>query len=228
MTRRTNLIDQAVGRLRQQITSGAWPVGLRIPPEPVLTELIGVGRNTVREAVQSLVHAGMLERRQGSGTYVLSDSELGTAMGREIAGAHQRDVLEVRRSLEVEIARLAAKRRTPEQVVELRALRDRRAAANASGDLDAMVATDLELHRTIANAAGNPVLFALYENLQDAITANIRFNFEHLVADDDAHHNLVEAIATGDAGAAMVEIDDYLSEIIGDEPVTLAGDDHTT
>jgi DNA-binding FadR family transcriptional regulator len=228
MTRRTNLIDQAVGRLRQQITSGAWAVGVRIPPEPELTELIGVGRNTVREAVQSLVHAGMLERRQGSGTYVISDSELGTAMGREIAGAHQRDVLEVRRSLEVEIARLAAKRRTDEHVVQLRTLRDRRAAANASGDLDAMVETDLELHRTIANAAGNPVLFALYENLQDAITANIRFNFEHLVADDDSHDNLVEAIARGDAAAAMVEIDDYLSEIIGDEPVTIAGDDHAT
>ena len=99
MTRRTNLIDQAVGRLRQQITSGAWQVGTRIPAEPELTELIGVGRNTVREAVQSLVHAGMLERRQGSGTYVISNSELGTAMGRQIAGAHQRDVLEVRRSL---------------------------------------------------------------------------------------------------------------------------------
>src|SRR5665647_3252520 len=219
MTRRTNLIDQAVARLRQQIISGAWPVGARIPPEPELTELIGVGRNTVREAVQSLVHAGMLERRQGSGTYVISDSELGTAMGRQIDGAHQRDVLEVRRSLEVECARLAAQRRTPAQVAELRDLRDRRAAARASGDLDVMVAADLVLHRTIAVAAKNPVLLALYENLQDAITANIRFNFEHLVGDDDAHSLLVEAIAAGDTVAAMAEIDDYLSEFIGDDPV---------
>jgi len=219
MTRRTNLIDQAVARLRQQIISGGWPVGARIPPEPELTELIGVGRNTVREAVQSLVHAGMLERRQGSGTYVLSDSELGTAMGREIAGAHQRDVLEVRRSLEVECARLAAQRRTAEQVTELRDLRDRRAAARASGDLDVMVAADLVLHHTIAVAAKNPVLLALYENLQDAITASIRFNFEHLVGDDDAHSLLVEAIAAGDTAAAMAEVDGYLSEFIGDDPV---------
>lgn len=219
MTRRTNLIDQAVGRLRQQITSGAWPVGMRIPPEPELTELIGVGRNTVREAVQSLVHAGMLERRQGSGTYVISDSELGTAMGRQIAGAHQRDVLEVRRSLEVEAARLAARRRTDEEVAELRELRDQRAAAHESGDLDASVAADLVFHRTIAVATRNPVLLALYENLQDAITENIRFNFEHPVGDDEAHHHLVEAIAAGDAVAAMGEIDGYLSEFIGDEPV---------
>jgi DNA-binding FadR family transcriptional regulator len=213
--RRTNLIDLAVGRLRQQITSGEWDVGTRIPAEPVLTELIGVGRNTVREAVQSLVHAGMLERRQGSGTYVISNSELGHAMGRQIAGAHQRDVLEVRRSLEVEAARLAALRRTEAQVSELRALRDTRSRAYATGELNEMVAADLVLHRTIAEAAHNPVLLALYENLQDAIRENIRFNFEHPVHDDDSHHALVEAIAASDPRAAMSEIDNYLSDLLG-------------
>jgi DNA-binding FadR family transcriptional regulator len=216
--RRTNLIDLAVGRLRQQITSGTWEIGTRIPAEPELAELIGVGRNTVREAVQSLVHAGMLERRQGSGTYVISDSELGNAMGREIAGAHQRDVLEVRRALEVEVARLAAVRRTPAQVDDLRRLRDTRSEAYASGELDAMVAADLALHRLIAESSHNPVLIALYENLQDAISANIRFNFEHPAHDDDSHHALVEAIAEGDTRAAVAEIDHYLSTLIGVEP----------
>lgn len=221
MTRRTNLIDQAVGRLRKQITSGAWPVGTRIPPEPELTELIGVGRNTVREAVQSLVHAGMLERRQGSGTYVISDSELGTAMGRQIAGAHQRDVLEVRRCLEVEAARLASQRRTETQLAELTELHDQRAAAYATGDLDTATEADLAFHRRIAEAAGNPVLLAIYETLLDAVVANIRFNFEHPAEDHDvAHTALLDAIAAGDAAKAMTEIDDYLSLFIGDEPVT--------
>ncbi|MCL3860434.1 FadR/GntR family transcriptional regulator [Actinotalea sp. K2] len=215
--RRTNLIDLAVGRLRQQITSGTWEVGSRIPAEPDLAELIGVGRNTVREAVQSLVHAGMLERRQGSGTYVLSDSELGNAMGRQIAGAHQRDVLEVRRSLEVEAARLAARRRTDEQVEVLRGLRDSRSAAYEAGDLERMVEADLSLHRMIAQCAHNPVLVALYENLLDAISDNIRFNFEHPVHDDDSHHALVEAIVRRDPLAAMGEIDDYLSDLLGED-----------
>lgn len=221
MTRRTNLIDQAVGRLRKQITSGAWPVGTRIPPEPELTELIGVGRNTVREAVQSLVHAGMLERRQGSGTYVISDSELGTAMGRQIAGAHQRDVLEVRRCLEVEAARLAAQRRSDAQLASLTELHDRRAAAYASGDLDTATEADLAFHRGIAEAAGNPVLLAIYETLLDAVVANIRFNFEHPAEEHDvAHTALLDAIEAGDTARAMTEIDDYLSLFIGDEPVT--------
>ena len=216
MNSRTGLIDQTVGRLRARITDGEWPVGSRIPAEPALTVLLGVGRNTVREAVQSLVHAGLLKRRQGSGTYVVALSELGVTMSREIADARQRDVLEVRRSLEVETARLAAHRRTPADVAELRRYRDERAAAYLAGDLDAMVSTDLALHRVIARTARNPVLLALYESLVGAIGENIRFNFERPAHTNDSHDGLVEAIAAGDDGRAVREITNYLSEQLGE------------
>lgn len=214
MIRRTGLIDGAVDTLRERITAGEWPVGTRIPPEPALAALLGVGRNTVREAVQSLVHAGLLARRQGSGTYVLSTSELTVTMGRQIADAHQRDVVEVRRSLEVEAARLAAHRRTATDVAALLQMRDARAHAHALGDLDAMVSTDLELHLAIARTARNPVLLSLYESLLDAISANIRFNFERPAAsgsDDTVHDDLVAAIGAGDVARAVSEVETYLS-----------------
>src|SRR4051794_34097626 len=70
--RRSGLIDQVIEQLRGQIESGRWAVGNRIPTEAELAASTGTSRNTVREAVQSLVHAGLLERRQGSGTYVLA------------------------------------------------------------------------------------------------------------------------------------------------------------
>lgn len=217
MTRRTGLIDATVAQLRARITSGDWPVGTRIPPEPALVELLGVGRNTVREAVQSLVHAGLLERRQGSGTYVLSVSELAVSMGRQIADARQRDVIEVRRSLEVEAARLAARRRTTADVAAITGLRDQRAEAYRSGALDRMVAADLALHRAIARAARNPVLLSLYENLIDAITDNIRFNFAQILQDGDNHDGLVEAIAAGDDVRAVDETSVYLSGLLGED-----------
>lgn len=216
MNRRTGLIDQAVDRLRAEITGGTWPVGSRIPAEPALTQMLEVGRNTVREAVQSLVHAGLLQRRQGSGTYVVARSELGVTIGREIADARQRDVLEVRRSLEVETARLAAHRRTPADVAELLAHRDARTAAYSAGDLDAMVSTDLDLHRAIARTARNPVLLSLYENLVGAIGENIRFNFERPAHTNDNHDGLVDAIAEGDAERAAQEITIYLSLQLGE------------
>lgn len=215
MTRRTGLIDNAVDTLRQRITSGQWAVGTRIPPEPALAELLGVGRNTVREAVQSLVHAGLLARRQGSGTYVLSTSELAVTMGRQIADARQRDVVEVRRSLEVEAARLAARRRTATDVTTLERLREQRAVAYAGGDLDEMVGTDLALHLAIARAARNPVLLSLYESLIDAISENIRFNFERPALGDAGHDELVAAIVAGDEETAMTEVETYLSALVG-------------
>jgi len=216
MNRRTGLIDQAVGWLRTQIADGEWPVGSRIPAEPALTQMLGVGRNTVREAVQSLVHAGLLQRRQGSGTYVVARSELGVTIGREIADARQRDVLEVRRSLEVETARLAARRRTPADVVDLLNQRNARTDAYRAEDINAMVATDLALHRAIARTARNPVLLSLYENLVGAIGDNIRFNFERPAHTNDNHDGLIEAIAAGDDERAVREITDYLSEQLGE------------
>ncbi|RMI06933.1 FadR/GntR family transcriptional regulator [Cellulomonas triticagri] len=217
MTRRTGLIDATVAQLRTRITSGEWPVGTRIPPEPALVELLGVGRNTVREAVQSLVHAGLVERRQGSGTYVLSASELAVSMGRQIADARQRDVIEVRRSLEVEAGRLAARRRTTQDVATITALRDERAEAYRSRQLDRMVDADLALHRAIARAARNPVLLSMYENLIDAITDNIRFNFAQVLQDGDNHDALVEAIALGDDVRAVEETTTYLSGLLGED-----------
>lgn len=216
MTRRTGLIDTAVLRLRSRISSGEWAVGSRIPAEPALVELLGVGRNTVREAVQSLVHAGLVERRQGSGTYVLSSSELSVTIGREIADARHRDVMEVRRSLEVEAARLAARRRTAVEVATLRTLRDERARAYAGRDLERMVDTDLALHRTIAVAAHNPVLLSLYESLLDAITENIRFNFADPEHGGESHDGLVDAIEAGDALGAAREVTTYLSGLLGE------------
>lgn len=216
MSDRAGLIDRTVDQLRKHIISGDWPVGSKIPTEPALTELLGVGRNTVREAVQSLVHAGLLVRRQGSGTYVLSDSELTVVMGRQIADANHQHVLEVRRSLEVEAARLAARRRTEEDVAELRSLNTARQTAFAGGDVDEIVAADLALHRAIAAVARNPVLLSLYENLIDAIGANIRTNVIGLVhtQSEDDHDSLVEAIALGDSYLAMEEITSYLDAYV--------------
>ncbi|GAB3853048.1 hypothetical protein GCM10029963_43650 [Micromonospora andamanensis] len=106
-------VRETIAQLRQRIMDGEWPVGGRIPTEPQLVEALGVGRNTVREAVRALAHAGVLECRQGSGTYVLSTDELAPVVARRLTDDRMTEVIEVRRAFEVEAARLAARRRTP-------------------------------------------------------------------------------------------------------------------
>src|SRR5215471_3153791 len=120
-TRRAPLVDQVIEQMRAAIADGDWVVDQRIPPEPELVTALGVGRNTVREAVRALAHAGLLEVRQGDGTFVRATSEISGAL-RRLVGEELREVLEVRRTLEVEGARLAAKHRTPEDIAHLEAL----------------------------------------------------------------------------------------------------------
>src|SRR4051812_39842076 len=132
--KRSALADQVIARLRAQITSGEWPVGSRIPTEPELVERLGVARNTVREAVRALAHNGLLDIRQGSGTYVVATSELAGVMQRRFADAEPRHVAELRSALEASAARLAAPRRTEHDLELLDGLLDRRERAWRSGD----------------------------------------------------------------------------------------------
>jgi DNA-binding FadR family transcriptional regulator len=215
--RRAGLIEQVIEQLRDQITSGEWGVGARIPTESELAQLTATSRNTVREAVQSLVHAGLLERRQGSGTYVLAASELAGAVSRRVAGASQLDVLEVRRTLEVGAARMAATRRTAEDVEDLRALLTQRAAARGAGLVDEEVDHDVALHLRIVRAAHNPVLSDLYDNLIQALAENVRRNVEtDAVVDDENHAGMVEAIIDGDADRAAESAARFLDQLIAD------------
>lgn len=217
--RRTGLIDQVIDQLREQITGGAWAIGSRIPTEAELAGLTGTSRNTVREAVQSLVHAGLLERRQGSGTYVLAANELAGAVSRSVAGAHQVHILEVRRTLEVGAARLAAARRTTDDVVRLRDLLAARNAASRAGDIDGVVENDVALHRAIGQAAHNPVLTDLYENFLGALSESVRLNFGLLGSIDEAEHvALVDAIEAGDAETAASEAACYLDLLLEEVP----------
>ncbi|HEY6793219.1 MAG TPA: FadR/GntR family transcriptional regulator [Kineosporiaceae bacterium] len=222
--RRSGLIDQVIEQLRGQIITGAWSIGTRIPTEAELAQLTGTSRNTVREAVQSLVHAGLLERRQGSGTYVLASSELAGAVSRRVAVAHAVHVLEVRRTLEVGAARLAAVRRTDADVAQMRELLARRNRVLGSGRVDEALALDVELHRSISQAGHNPVLTDLYENFVAALQESVRANyFASGVMSPTKHADLVEAIAAGDAEGAVAAVTCYLDCLLEHAPPLPAG-----
>lgn len=202
---RSSLIAQVTALLRDEIMSRRWPIGSRIPTEPALCELTGTGRNTVREAVQALVHAGMLERRQGSGTFVLSASDLGGTLGKYFADARDRDVVELRETLEVTAASLAASRRDSADIdLLVAALGDRNDAWESRLPLEEAVRIDARLHRAIVAASHNAIYLEFYDSLlpviQEAMTHHAAAHREDYF---DEHTALVQAVIDGDSAAAV-------------------------
>jgi GntR family transcriptional regulator, transcriptional repressor for pyruvate dehydrogenase complex len=209
--RRSPLVDLAVSQLREQVLSGQWPVGGRLPAETELAQRLEVGRSTVREAVRALVHAGLLETRQGSGTYVRSLSP-GADWEPRLRRAAVLEAYEVREALEVQAARLAATRRTEADVEALHAClaeRDR-----ARGSDAAFVEADLAFHRAVVAAAHNPLLAEMFDSfaavLREALIA-IRSDRAVQSPDADAAHaRLAAAIEAGDAVAAAQATHDHI------------------
>ncbi len=199
---RASLVDQVIDQLKEQITSGTWKMHVKIPTETVLAEHLGVGRNTVREAVRALTHAGLLECRQGDGTYVRATSELSGAMARRLRTAEQLEILEVRRALEVEAARLAATRRTAADIVAIEAVLAEREQAWAAGDPEAFVESDLAFHIAVVEATHNRVLIELYADFSAALRTSIAAAGGSLEQNYIPHDAIVRAIAVGDATAA--------------------------
>lgn len=209
--RRSALSEQVIAELRNQIASGEWPVGSRIPTEPELVEQLGVARNTVREAVRALAHNGLLDIRQGSGTYVVATSELAGVMHRRFAAAGPRDIAEVRSTLESAAAKLAAERRTEKDLKQLDTLLLRREEAWESGEAEAFVAADATFHLAVVAASHNDVMTAMYADLGEVMRDWLREDVgEELTPETYMDHGrLLDAIRVGDAATAASEAAGY-------------------
>jgi GntR family transcriptional regulator, transcriptional repressor for pyruvate dehydrogenase complex len=211
--RRSPLVDLAVSQLREQVLSGQWPVGGRLPAETELAQRLEVGRSTVREAVRALVHAGLLETRQGSGTFVRSLTP-GADWEPRLRRAAVLEAYEVREALEVQAARLAASRRTEADIEALRGCLAERDRTRGAGDDARFVEADLAFHRAVVAAAHNALLTELFDSfaavLREALIA-IRSDQAVQSPDADAAHaRLAAAIEAGDAAAAAQATHDHI------------------
>ncbi|WP_284294800.1 FadR/GntR family transcriptional regulator [Luteimicrobium album] len=207
------LSTQVADQLRGRIADGEFPVGSRIPTEAQLTDELGVSRNSVREALRSLAHAGLLRARAGDGTYVTATSELAPALERELERARVADVAEVRLVLEREAARLAAARATP---VQLGALEHALAARESAGTGATYAAADLDFHHALLDASGNLLLAELHRGtggVEDSLlrTTPLDATFTDFRAStrrlDDAHADVVVAVRAGDPDRAAAAVE---------------------
>jgi DNA-binding FadR family transcriptional regulator len=142
------------------------PPGTKVPSERELTKDLGVGRSTVREALNGLAMMGILEIRHGQGVFVTGESPQ-TSEPSAIASALERGVtnefIEARLIVEVEVARLAARRRTDDDLAAMAAALIVQ-ESRLNGDIDAIVETAASFNVLIAEAAHNEVLCAIIQS----------------------------------------------------------------
>lgn len=218
---RTTLIDALVGRLEQQIMSGEYPDGARLPGEEALATEFGVSRPVVREGLSRLRERGFLETLNGRGTFVRLPTvdDLTTTLLRHIRlGApdtYSVDRLyEARTAIESTTAHLAATRADEGDLTELEEHLDAMRASRH--DPAAYTAADLGFHIAIANAARNPFLGMLLGPLAKVIVQGI-FASSHTNQDATAagirgHGRILRRIEDRDAEGAAAEMTRHLAE----------------
>jgi len=204
------LTDSVAEQLLEKIEGGAFPRGAKLPTEAVLSEEFGVSRTVIREAIARLKYEGLVESRQGSGVFVTDQAGIRPLrIDYTDTGTLESvlQIVELRRSIEAEVAAQAARRRTDAAMTHIDA---------ALAHLDATVAeggdgvqADVAFHRAIAEATGNPYFLktlAFLSQYLETATRVTRTNearredFSRQVREE--HQAIVAAIRAGDADAA--------------------------
>jgi DNA-binding FadR family transcriptional regulator len=210
---RRSLVDTVVSALQAQIATGEWDVDDRIPTELELVAQLGVSRSSVREGVRSLVQLGLLETRQGDGTYVVAKDPTQVALRRALGGADPREVMRVRQALDALAAREAARNRTDDDVAHLTSQLRARTAAAQKRDEVAFTRHDVAFHIGVVAASHNSLLAGIYASFDSSLHAAVLSNAPGSMAIDgtpeDSHERLLRAIAAGepdDAGDAALAV----------------------
>ncbi|HET6315322.1 MAG TPA: FadR/GntR family transcriptional regulator [Chloroflexota bacterium] len=216
--RRSRIYEHIVDQIHALIREGRWAPGDQIPPERELAERFRVSRTSVREALRALEMQGIIESRQGGGTFVRSaDTE---ALVPPLAAAILRgqremaEVLEVRELIEPAVARLAAMRATLEHISELEVTLERQRECIAAGR--PFVDEDTAFHYTLARAADNHILLRLHNVILDVLRES-RQTYLHVPDRPQmslrGHEAILAAVAAHNGDAAQAASLAHITEV---------------
>ncbi|BBH24747.1 HTH-type transcriptional regulator LutR [Paenibacillus baekrokdamisoli] len=207
-----------------QIEQGQIVPGQKLPSVVDLSISFGVGRSTIREALSALKAMGWVDVRHGGGTFVkkILPSDVQPGAGDPFLGAESvREILEVRKVLEVGTVALAADRRNKDDLNKLQTILTRMELAMINNDTYDGERADVEFHSAIAAASHNSLLIQLMDSLTQRLTETIGKTRELWFYEDkssasrllEEHKNIYEAIAHGDKSRAVELIEAHLTKV---------------
>ncbi len=215
MERREPPASEVARKLLEYLLSSDIQPGSRLPSERQLASSLDIGRSAVRDALRPLTWLGIIEVRQGDGTYLRGVSsdllpkviEWGLLLGEK----RVLDLVEARRHIEIVTARLAAERRTVDGADEIHEALARMAASR--DDRAAFVDADIAFHLKIAELAGNSVLFGILSSIQSLLRVWIERVSQSTESNEDAyliHVPIADAIEAGNGETAARAMADHL------------------
>jgi GntR family transcriptional repressor for pyruvate dehydrogenase complex len=219
LTREATLAQRVELELERLIVGSHLGEGDRLPSERELATQFGVSRTVVREAIRALAAKHLVEVGVGRGTVVRVPSAESAAapmkllLRMQAGGADLEKVIEVRRVLEVEIAGLAAARRTERDVRELEAVLDR--ADRHRADADAFIKEDVRFHARLAEATQNELFEMMLASLAEVMTEVriLGLRTPNTATRALGHHQRIfDAVVIGDPEAARAAMQAHMDE----------------
>jgi DNA-binding FadR family transcriptional regulator len=202
---RRSLADEVAAQLQQQIALGKYKTGEQLPIEPELMRTFGVGRSTIREAIKTLVNAGLLRVQQGLGTFIEGSEGIKESLPQRLKRADFKDLEEVRQLIEIKIAEKAAANRTDADLKEIRHWLAARKKAAADNLLEECVEADIRFHTAIAVASKNEILADLYKTFSIQIKSwflSIYKDTTDFQITQNLHEQLLKSIEANDTKKA--------------------------
>lgn len=195
-----SLADMVAGQLKQQIAEGVYKIGDKLPTEPELMKTFKVGRSSIREAVKLLVNMGVVQVRQGSGTFVAEASDAnGSSINMNIADRTELD--EVRKILDIAIVEKAVARRTEKDINRMQSSLEARKTNAKNGLLKECIEADLNFHIAIADATRNRILADIYRSASAHLLSGFNRIYDStdcFVNSQTSHEKLLRYIIAGD------------------------------
>lgn len=219
-----SLVDRAVRAVRDHIRDNDLKVGDTLPGEGTFAERLGVSRAVMREAFSTLAALHQIDVGNGRKARVaaIDGSVLSTSLNHAVATAQVTvdEIWDVRRTLELRTAELAAVRRSDADARAI--LGHAEAMAAHGGDLDALTRHDIAFHQAIAKASGNVLLYTIIRSFEAMMTVAVptawhaRITANQQVTILEQHRRLAEAIADRDSVAALAEMNAHFDTAIAD------------
>jgi DNA-binding FadR family transcriptional regulator len=203
-----NLVDQVLVQLQNMIQSEKYNLGDKLPTEPELMKLLDVGRSTIREAIKTLVYAGLVEVRSGDGTYIRSLRLTADPLETKLLKADGQEMNEVIQILDIQISGLAAERRTDDDLQKIRYHLEKRNKYLIEGNMDKYLRSDLDFHFAICEASHNSALIEMYLSIRGILNQMfhvlINDQKDYYKDNSNVHKNLFQAIADQNAEEAKM------------------------